>query len=111
MLIKDTFVKWKLRLNHNIRCIEIGFGYIFIFRNQMLNHNIRCIEICMFGFALIHILGVEPQHKMYWNLETVLETDGEILLNHNIRCIEIPFHVRVCVRGMPLNHNIRCIEI
>ena len=105
----DEWIWNKIKLNSNIRCIEI-LTEILISFGKSLNSNIRCIE-------MIHLSVLIP-------LQTVL--------NSNIRCIEIykkysfaagtyswivtldVLKYRTSITGgccILLNSNIRCIEI
>ena len=63
----DELFSLGLRLNSNIRCIEMGELEFLTNMGLALNSNIRCIEITPAGH--------------YWH--------DYIRLNSNIRCIEI----------------------
>ena len=51
--------------------------------------------------------GVEPQHKMYWNITADLLKICKKPLNHNIRCIEMSLldKVKLAVEDVEPQHK------
>ena len=93
-LIIIVLDKKNVKLNSNIRCIEIHIIYLPIDNEHKLNSNIRCIEI-RFDivpqvFFLCWIVTLDVLKSRDLDGETNLYS-----LNSNIRCIEMHRHSRL----------------
>ena len=99
-----------MKLNSNIRCIEMFLISSMNGSRFWLNSNIRCIEIRQryrqTGIVYSWIVTLDVlKYRRKWIMKF------ENTLNSNIRCIEILFHNFFWDIIRRLNSNIRCIEI
>ena len=62
-----------IKINYNMRCIEILLDVNEDVAGHMINYNMRCIEILKFKL-LFEFQRDKLQHEMYWNINIVLST-------------------------------------
>ena len=99
-----------LKLNSNIRCIEIN--NIFKRIND-LQSWIVTLDVLKFRIYEQH---PERLHSWIVTLDVLkfiylLWIEVAVVLNSNIRCIEMALHMTQQLKQLLLNSNIRCIEI
>ena len=107
---KHLFDRCNIRINRNMRGIEI-WPWNRLYRFWIaINRNMRCIEIgvnCQ--YALWHPRLIETWDVLKLTLS--VPPPFESMINRNMRCIEISDLLRLLRSCYQINRNMRCIEM